>query len=155
MKSYIILFSCLVFFSVFNVRAQDIEDNYSVRSDIGYLFENLNKSTVPTGMLKEYATELVDLFEYPGQITDSNSVSFTTYEYILRTLKSSIVRSSAAPIISNITDEIGEMLEETSLVPVGVVAFKYNYIDELAIQKGLLSIENSRFMICSIIAVIG
>ncbi len=133
-----------MFFSVFNVRAQDIEDNYSVRSDIGYLFENLNKSTVPTGMLKEYATELVDLFEYPGQITDSNSVSFTTYEYILRTLKSSIVRSSAAPIISNITDEIGEMLEETSSVPVGVVAFKYNYIDELAIQKGLLSIENEQ-----------
>jgi hypothetical protein len=45
------------------------------RSDLAFLFQNLNPANVPTGYLVEWGTDMTDKDDLNGLITDSNFVN--------------------------------------------------------------------------------
>ena len=83
MKRYIFI-AILGIFSV-NVAlfAQSIEENPIVRDALDEMFEHLDKSKVPTGLLRDYAFELVDFSNYDGKfLSDSNVVDYGSNNYV-------------------------------------------------------------------------
>lgn len=59
----------IIVFVVYPISAQTtIEDNSVVRSALDNMFETLDKSRVPTGLLQDYAVDLVGLENYNGTI---------------------------------------------------------------------------------------
>lgn len=80
-----------VIFCALPASGQSLEDNAEVREFLDDMFGQLDMSKVPTGLLRDYAFELVDFDRYDGKVlTDSNYVEKTTFEYLLRSIRSLI-----------------------------------------------------------------
>ena len=116
----------------------DIENDANVRTQIETIFDHLDKSRVPTGLLRDYSTDLVDYSIYDGTMNDSNIASLTKYEYILRSIRSSSVTSNYP--FGSVTGIMNDMREATTAttVPISIAAFKYNYVVDDAISSGAL-----------------
>lgn len=116
----------------------DIENNAEVRAQIESIFEHLDKSRIPTGLLRDYSTDLVDYSAFDGTLNDSNIANLTTYEYILRSVRTSSVTSTFPfASVSEIMKGMQDATTATS-VPISVAAFKYNYVVDDAVSGGLL-----------------
>lgn len=116
----------------------DIENDANVRTQIETIFDHLDKSRVPTGLLRDYSTDLVDYSLYDGTLNDSNIANLTQYEYILRSIRSSSVTSNYP--FGSVTGIMNDMREATTAttVPISIAAFKYNYVMDNAISSGAL-----------------
>lgn len=116
----------------------DIENDANVRTQIETIFDHLDKSRVPTGLLRDYSTDLVDYSLYDGTLNDSNIANLTQYEYILRSIRSSSVTSNYP--FGSVAGIMNDMREATTatIVPISIAAFKYNYVIDNAISSGAL-----------------
>lgn len=124
--------------------AQDPEENTIVREALDKMFEHLDKTKVPTGLLLDYAFDLVDFDRYDGsQLTDSNYVGRTVFECLLRSVKSASVGGSV-PVgdVSSIMDDMAR--DDGSALNVGLLLFRYNYIREDALEKEAISYVNDQ-----------
>ena len=138
----IISLVCLTALSSILAFSQDIEDNAVVRNYLDSVFENLDKSKVPTGYLRDYAFEYVDLSYYDGtELTDSNYVNSEVLEMILKTVRSAAL--SQKPF-DNTTDMLYDLFRNTEMIPVPIALYKYNNIKETAIEDGLIRYENEK-----------
>ena len=138
----IISLVCLTALSSILAFSQDIEDNAVVRNYLDSVFENLDKSKVPTGYLRDYAFEYVDLSYYDGtELTDSNYVNSEVLEMILKTVRSAAL--SQKPF-DNTTDMLYDLFRNTEMIPVPIALYKYNNIKETAIEEGLIRYENEK-----------
>lgn len=68
-------------------------NNFSMnelRSNLNYMFAKINRDSVPTGLLRDYAIEYENLDNYDGSrgLTFNNICDVTSYAKILNTLKS-------------------------------------------------------------------
>lgn len=97
MKTINHLILCLITLCLFLIKsqAQTITSNEVVRSSLDEMFEDLDKSKVPTGYLLDYAMDLVEFDRYNGmELTDSNYVTIPIFEEILLSVRSASVGSS-------------------------------------------------------------
>ena len=82
---------------------QTITHNEIVRSALDEMFEDLDKSKVPTGFLLDYAVDLVEFERYNGmELNDSNYVTTPVFEEILLSLKSASVSTQPYDDVSYI-----------------------------------------------------
>lgn len=115
----------------------DIENNAEVRAQIESIFEHLDKSRIPTGLLRDYSTDLVDYSIFDGTLNESNIANLTTYEYVLRSVRTSSVTSSYPfDSVLGIMDGMAEATTSSS-IPISIAAFKYNYVADNSITDGL------------------
>lgn len=128
-----------------NMVAQtSLEENSIVRSALDGMFEELDKSRVPTGYLLDYAVDLVELSDYDGtELTDSNYVNRTLLADILRSIRSASVADSASAAIPAVATDMSEPLVSLSSTDVSVAAFKYNYIVANALTDGLIEYDEA------------
>lgn len=131
----------LITVSLRPVSAQAIEENPNVRECLDEIFSNIDMDKVPTGFLKDYAFTLVDFDQYDGdKLTDSNYVNNGTFEYILRSIRSSAVRQKPFGPVSGIMNRMRE--NNSNSIVCGIALYKYNYIRRDALEKGLIRYEN-------------
>ena len=115
MKYYYKLFTIIITTLVaanWGLFAQNIDAYSEIQSELGFLFENLDKSRVPTGFLLENAIDHTDLSLYDGQLSDNNYVDLPTFECILKTLKSSSVRNTSISSL-DVNNTIRNMIENS------------------------------------------
>ena len=87
-----IVLCLLVLFGLGKTYGQAVEENQEVRDYLDNMFQHLDKSKVPRGLLRDYAFELVNLDRFTGsQLTDSSYVDRQTFEMLLRTIRSSAI----------------------------------------------------------------
>ncbi len=147
MKKYIIKHIIPGVFLVFChvlIYGQSVEENQEVRNFLDGMFQNLNKSKVPTGLLRDYAFELVELEKYNGmQISDENYLDRHAYEMLLRTIRSSAVGNKP---FGNVKDILVNQyaLGNSNVVSVSALAFKYSSIKSNALTNGLIRYENEK-----------
>ena len=121
-----------------------IEENDIVRSALDEMFEDLDKSRVPTGYLLDYAVDLVELSDYDGtELTDSNYVDRALLADILRSVRSASVTASASAAIPAGATDMSDPLVTLSSTDVSVAAFKYNYIVANALTDGLIEYDEA------------
>lgn len=139
----LILFFVLCFSGTAVISAQNIEENAAVREALDKMLEHLDKTKVPTGLLLDYAFDLVDFDRYDGSaLTDSNYVERTTFECLLRSIRSSAVGTKPFGDVGSIMDEMSRNNGNT--LNVGLLLFKYNYIREDALDNNLIIYENDQ-----------
>lgn len=81
----LVLASCLSTY----ITAQNTSNDYTaVRENLDNMFENLDKTKVPTGILLDYAVDRVDFSNHEGTLNDNNFVDLATYQDILYSLAS-------------------------------------------------------------------
>ena len=107
------------------------------------MFFFLDKPRVPTGLLKDFAFELIDFESYNGQtLSEDNCMNSTNFEFLLRTIRSSAVLTPPFKPVTEILNDMAEDCTQTT-IPVGYALFRYNYIKENAVSDSLLLIINN------------
>lgn len=138
MRNILFIICCLVSFPIW---AQSVEDNPKVRNWLDNMFQRLNKSKVPHGLLRDYAFELADLDVYNGkELNDSNYVNKVGYENLLRTIRSASVGTK--PFIAE--EVLAAQYSLGGKGVIGVVLYQYSYIREDALTKKLIKYENEQ-----------
>ena len=141
-SSLIIILS--VIFCALPASGQSLEDNAEVREFLDDMFGQLDMSKVPTGLLRDYAFELVDFDRYDGKaLTDSNYVEKTTFEYLLRSIRSSAVGEKPFRPVNSILDDMHNV--SNGSMTVGILLYKYNYIRDDALDNNLIRYQGDRF----------
>ena len=116
-----------------------IGDNTLVRSALDKMFEELDKSKVPSGLLLDYGIDIVDLNIYNGEeLTDSNYVTPQIFEDIIYSLKSSAINQS---IFSNIHTTLERFRTPQIInnnINMAFALYKYNFIKSNALEDGLI-----------------
>ena len=124
--------------------AQAIEENVMVRDCLDSIFANIDKTRVPTGLLRDYAFTLVDFDKYDGQeLTDSNYVTKGVFEYILRSVRSAAVLQKPFEPVTDIMNKMYERGKDNAIV-CGLALYKYNYVKENALGDNLIRYEDER-----------
>lgn len=133
-----------LFFANIVLSAQSMEENPVVRETLDEMFEHIDKSKVPTGLLRDYAFELVDFSKYDGKIlSDSNIVDYSRFEAMLRSIRSSAVGVKPFNIVGNVINTIiGNQI--SGRIPIGVALYKYNYIAEDALTSSKIVYSNGQ-----------
>ena len=109
-------------------------NNKEIRNYLDRMFEKTQLTRVPTGFLLDYAVDLVNFDNYNGRvITDSNSVSISTFENALVSLQSADVTKR------QLTDVQRELYyfrneDKSNNINLGVLFYRYNYISEDALS---------------------
>lgn len=118
---------------------QTITHNEIVRSALDEMFEDLDKSKVPTGFLLDYAVDLVEFERYNGmELNDSNYVTTPVFEEILLSLKSASVSTQPYDDVSYIMTDFTTSATNNN-INVAYVGYKYNFIKENALSDNLIS----------------
>ena len=80
MKNIIFLLCCIFYMSALG-QSHFVEDTPEVRNWLDNMFQHLDKSKIPHGLLRDYAFELADLDIYNGkELNDSNYVDRVAFE---------------------------------------------------------------------------
>lgn len=120
-------------------QAQTVTSNEIVRSSLDEMFEDLDKSKVPTGYLLDYAMDLVEFDRYNGmELTDSNYVTTPIFEEILLSVKSASVGSSPYNDVDQIMTDFTTSTTSNN-INIAYVGYKYNFIKENALENNLIS----------------
>lgn len=120
-----------------------LEENSIIRGALDEMFEDLDKTKIPTRLLLDYAVDLVDLSYYDGtMLTDSNYVNLQTFEDILRSIRSASVNKSTFRNINAAMESFRTPLVD-NYVNVAFAFYKYNYIKANALTDGLIAYDSS------------
>jgi len=85
----------LFLFTCFSQHAQgNIDINTGLEDELETIFQNIDKTKIPYGLLKEAAYEFTELNEYDGNLTDSSFVHPGTLKQIYKTLLMSRMRDN-------------------------------------------------------------
>lgn len=138
-------FILLYIFIILSVCAycQTIEENKEIRDALDHMFEKLDKSKVPHGLLRDFAFEMVELDYYNGkEISDSNYVDRLAYENILRTMRSASFTdlNFTAEQVLNDQDLVGT----TDKCAIGIALYQYSYIRADALTNNLITYTNEQ-----------
>lgn len=141
MKRLLFLFATILL--SFNIFCQTAEENQEIRNALDHMFEKLDKSKVPHGLLRDFAFEMVELDYYNGkELTDSNYVDRLAFENILRTMRSAsfIDLNFTAEQVLNDQDIAGA----TDKCVMGVALYQYSYIKSDALTNNLITYTNGQ-----------
>lgn len=109
------------------------------------MFERIDKQSVPTGLLRDFAIEEEDLDLYTGieALTDKNRVSIARYAGLLSSVKSAALISDP---IKGFETTLGRWskLRNNKDVRLSIMSFKYAQIKSDALTSGLIKYNNGQ-----------
>lgn len=141
---HLILCLCIIFVSN-NTYSQTKQEKSDLRKELNNMFAKINRQSVPTGLLRDYAEEYEDLDCFTGcaPLTEQNIVDKKTYGYLLSTIKS-------ADLIGTISNDIDNYFNQknrndgNSSISLSVALYKYSQIRENALKDGLILYKNKQ-----------
>jgi hypothetical protein len=121
-------------------------DTTTFYGKMNFIFDNLNRTIISTGLLREYGIDYLNLENYNGQfLHDSNWVNLDDWRALYATLYSEQVSNNSHLLY---LDTINNLLNKFSILgnPVNFVVSYYNYqgMDTNSITKNLISISNGQ-----------
>lgn len=123
---------------------QTLEENPEIRTMLDKMFEHLDKTKVPTGLLLDYAFDLVDFENFDGYaLRDSNYVNNGTYEYMLRSIRSAAVQTKPFKAVQEIMQDMAALGNDGKL-SAGIVLYKYNYMRADALTGNYIRFINDQ-----------
>lgn len=142
MKKFL-FFSILIVLHV-TVTAQTPADE--IMSRMNHVFEKVNRSNVPTGLLDNYGVQSIPFGYYDGIPADSNFVDIDSYMLLYAGIYSAKFNNNITLITP---DELSSRLKKYSSgnsIPVSVMHYEYNRIKEDAVELGLLNVANDQII---------
>ena len=134
MKNIIFLLCCIFYMSALG-QSHFVEDTPEVRNWLDNMFQHLDKSKIPHGLLRDYAFELADLDIYNGkELNDSNYVDRVAFENHL------------VSVITLWIAHLGEFTLPNSMIGVVYVPIVINIVDKHL--TGSVAIKHRRYLFC-------
>lgn len=155
MKKHLIIhsqwqkFRFFVVFAMFQLHIAYIYGQQSgyteLRENLDFMFERIDKESVPTGLLRDYAIEEEDFNLYTGKeaLTDKNKVTVVRYASLLSSIQS-------AALIADPINRFEQTLKQwdksrsTKNIRLSVMFFKYAEIKANALTSGLIKYTNGQ-----------
>jgi len=124
-----------------NTMAQDFNLEYT--NAMNNIFAKVDKSKIATGLLADYGVPIVAIEAFNGVPADSNYVSMDTWKKLYAGVFSSIINTNA-----NLTlpQTVFAAIDNTpsSPVPLAMMHYQYNKLNDNAVQLGLLQVVNNQ-----------
>jgi|GEM_PF-617942 len=144
------LFSCLVYSQKQDYR--EIDREWATK--INAVFENLDFSKVPYGILLDYAMEFTDVTAYNGTLTDSTAVNSSVFSNIYKTLVMGRVTTDTIyfPRMETIAhnwmtyrkDLNQNLIDENPVLVLSGLYYNYSKLDEKALEQNRIKVEGEK-----------
>jgi hypothetical protein len=127
----------ILYIAAFQLNAQNYADT------INHIFEHVEKSRITTGLLSDYGVQMVDISGFNGIPTDSNYVDINTWKKLYVGIYTSKINSN---IYLDSPDDVDDMISSTtdSPVPLAMMHYSYNKLNDDAVSQGLLQVVNNQ-----------
>jgi len=115
-----------------------------VRTELNRVFANLNRSAIPTGVLREYGQAFANLEQFDGSTTATNIVDETAWSLIYHAFHSArISGTQSLPGIDQVNINTETAQRSNSAVVVPVLYGQYASIRTDAVSANLLRVQNN------------
>ena len=109
------------------------------------IFEHVDKSRITTGLLSDYGAHLIDVESFNGIPSDSNYVDIDSWKKLYYGLYSSKINSNANLISpDDVLTTIDNAQPVNNAIPVEMMQFEYNKLNEDAANLGLLQVVDNQ-----------
>jgi len=117
-----------------------------LRSNLNYMFAKINRDSVPTGLLRDYAIEYENLDNYDGSrgLTSNNICDVTSYAKILNTLKSASLFDNPFKSFEAEIKQSKSLSPDIANVRLSVALFEYAQIKSNALIDHLISYKQGK-----------
>lgn len=139
-----LLLICFLMFSL-SVLGQRASQDNEMRRSLDFMFEHLNRNSVPTGFLRDYAVEYEDLDLFTGEIPleENNIGTIIRFGNLLKTIRSSAVNEDPSEGFENSIKNIKRKNNSGDLT-IGIMLYEYARIKANALTDGLIRYENGQ-----------
>lgn len=140
----ILMVLCVMAYSV-DMYGQNTLRNNELRKYLDKMFENVDKTSVPTGFLRDYAIEDEDLDQFTGDglLSDKNVCTTDRYKNLLNTINSAAVTKLSKQSINTAYCNL-EGVKGNRYLQLSVMAFKYAQIKASALNDGLFILKKEQ-----------
>ena len=109
------------------------------------VFQNVDKTRVPTQYLKEYGYPFLALDNFNGTLLDNNLLDMNSWRMLYGNFGTSYVGSNSPPIpqLSSINTTVANYVE-TDVIPVSILYMNYNDLRPDAISANLMTYSNNQ-----------
>lgn len=129
----------------FSLYGQEFQQSNNMRKSLDFMFEHLDRNSVPTGLLRDFAVEYEDLDLFSGEVAleNDNIGNLVRYANLLKTIRSSALHEDPIKDFetflkrTKITDKRGEL-------NLSIMVYKYARIKANALTDGLIRYENGQ-----------
>ena len=125
-----------------SIYAQSTEFS-EIRTQLDSIFSDLDFNRVHTGILLDYGIDLVDFDCYDGNANNTYYSDFGTLNSLIAGIHSSAVTENKPFSQPHLIREVMHNDQTSSVMPIGVIAYRYNKIIDNADSLGL--IENTGY----------
>lgn len=136
----------IVFFFLLSIKlfAQETSTYcQNVQSSLDSMFESLDRTRIPTGLLLDKAVDLVDILKYDGEdLSDSNVVNISIFEEILHSIHASDVSTEQSSITTIIPESYYTPYSSDN-VNIAIAFYRYNHIRENALRDNLIIYDDT------------
>lgn len=144
-KLLVILAALISLLMTSSVSGQNISQNNEMRKSLDFMFEHLDKNSVPTGLLRDYAIEYEDLDLFSGEapLDENNIGTIIRFGNLLNTISSSAVKEDPTKSFENSVRNIKKQ-NNTGQLTLGIILYEYARIKANALTDGLIRYENGQ-----------
>lgn len=144
MKKIIYLFIGFVLFSS-KVQSQSY-DTTQYYGKMNYVFHHVNKSLIPTGILRDYGIEFLNLDNYTGTVLhDSNFVALDEWRMLYTSLYSSQINSNANMLYLDTVNRLINKYNYTdSAISFIGLHYNYNKLKDYTLTNNLMTVSNEQ-----------
>lgn len=144
-KLYIFLFFTILHLQTNCIYGQKNSQFDELRSTLDFMFKQIDRQSVPTGLLRDYAIEEEDLDLYTGMqtLTDKNKVSIVRYAGLLNSIKSAALISDPIRGFES-TLKHWNKLKDHKEIRLSIMSFQYAQIKADALTSGLIKYVNGQ-----------
>lgn len=131
-----ILFTCFVF-NIATVKAQ--VDTSTTQKLLQYIFQNIDKTQIPTGYLGEYGCPILPMKTFNGSLSDSNQIDMNLWRTLYFQLQTAYVGNGSNPLPAITT--VNSSIASAGNNPVGIPILigQYSTVNSNAFSSNLLS----------------
>ena len=112
-----------------------------LRKSLDRMFEKLDRTTVPTGLLRDYAVEEedLDLFNGKSPLQNKNCVTGIQFMGLVNTINSADISGNSG--IKNFKQEVTNYHYETNEIPLSILLYQYSQIKADALNTYLPPVD--------------
>ncbi len=143
MKAKHLLFAALVMMTGY-LSAQNPGQEFTDR--MNYIFQPTDKSRVTTGLLSDYGLQMVEPGYFNGVPADSNYVNMDTWKMLYSGIYTSKINSNISLTSPETVFTQIESTTHATAVPVAMMHYQYNQLNENAVNLGLLQVVNDQII---------
>lgn len=125
-----------------NLLAQNPGQEFTDR--MNYIFQQTDKSRVTTGLLSDYGLQMVEPGYFNGIPADSNYVDMDTWKMLYSGIYTSKINSNISLTSPETVFTQIESATHATAVPVAMMHYQYNQLNENAVNLGLLQVVNDQ-----------